>query len=57
MLLLMRREGEAVRINENITLEVKKINEEEVVLHINGIDESKIKVIADKKKTVTPPQS
>ena len=53
MLLLMRREGEAVRINENITLEVKQINEEDVVLHIDGIDESKIKVIADKNKTVS----
>lgn len=53
MLLLMRREGEAVRINENITLEVKRINEEEVVFHIEGISETEIKVIADKDKTIS----
>ena len=53
MLLLMRREGEAVRINENITLEVKKINEEEVVFHIEGISEKEIKVITEKNKTTS----
>jgi sRNA-binding carbon storage regulator CsrA len=53
MLLLMRREGEAVRINENITLEVKQINEEEVVFHIEGISESAINVIVDKDKTIS----
>ncbi|MDX2165129.1 MAG: hypothetical protein SFW07_06920 [Gammaproteobacteria bacterium] len=44
MLLLMRREGEAVRINENITLEVKHINEEEVVFHIEGISQNLLKL-------------
>jgi sRNA-binding carbon storage regulator CsrA len=52
MLLLMRREGEAIRINENVTVEIKKINEEEVVFELQGITEGQVKLVSteDEKK-------
>ncbi|HEV2613166.1 MAG TPA: hypothetical protein VGV92_00485 [Gammaproteobacteria bacterium] len=50
MLLLMRREGEAVRINENITMEIKKISEEAVEFILQGISEDQIKLVADAKE-------
>jgi sRNA-binding carbon storage regulator CsrA len=37
MLLLMRREGEAIRINEKVTVEVRQISEEEVVFEVQGL--------------------
>lgn len=45
MLLLMRREGEAVRINEKITLEIKKLSENEVVFEVSGTNQDQIKLI------------
>ncbi len=45
MLLLMRREGETVRINENITIEIKTISDEEVTFQLNGISENQVKLI------------
>lgn len=48
MLLLMRREGEAIRINENITIEVRKISEEEVVFELQGINQTQKELLDSK---------
>ena len=50
MLLLMRREGEAVRINENIILEIKKISDEAVEIIVKGISEDKVKLLSPEKE-------
>lgn len=42
MLLLMRREGEVLRINENVTVQIKQISEDEVVFQIEGIAENQV---------------
>lgn len=50
MLLLMRREGEAIRINENVTLEIKAIRDEAVELIIQGLSESQVKLLSVQKE-------
>ena len=50
MLLLMRREGEAVRIKEDIILEIKKISEDEVAFEIQGATQEDIKLINTETK-------
>lgn len=50
MLLLMRREGEAVRINENVTLEIKKISEDTVEFILQGISEDNLKLLNTQKE-------
>lgn len=42
MLLLMRREGEILRINENVTVEIKQISEDTVEFQIEGISDIQI---------------
>ena len=46
MLLLMRRAGEIIRINEKIILQVKEIHAESVTFTLEGLNENE----ADQKK-------
>lgn len=48
MLLLMRRKGEIIRINEKIILQVKEIHAESVTFSVEGLSENEV----DQKKTV-----
>jgi sRNA-binding carbon storage regulator CsrA len=40
MLLLMRREGEMIRINEKITIQIKDIQAESVTFQVEGLNEN-----------------
>lgn len=50
MLLLMRRKGEIIRINEKIILQVKEIHAESVTFSVEGLSENEVD--QKKKKTV-----
>lgn len=50
MLLLMRREGEAVRINENVTLEIKEISTEAVEFIVQGVSKDNVKLSCSEKE-------
>jgi len=55
MLLLMRRVGEVVRINETITLKIKEIlQDENVVFQIEGLDVDQMSKLGGKYEEIHP---